>query len=216
MSHLEEFGYCTHKFLAGSKKGKICMNYNCVIHDEYNCNLACYLNLPKYFNYASRKIKKEYFKLVSIIEKCYSFEILELIIAFNYVMNKINENYDSKVREILVVYLFMILDSPEFVKYTNGKSRFKKVLDEKIISFYNLNERTTPQFVKYIYNNFEPNKRFLSRKKNKEYIKKMTRVYILTIVLVNKWFSSTLERLYKPGGKGYIEVKTDFENKAAL
>lgn len=216
MSHLEEFGYCTHNFLSGSNKGKICMNYNCVIHDEYNCNLAYYLNLPKYFNHGSKKIKKEYFKLVSIIEKCSSFEVLESIVAFNYVMSKINESYDIKAREILIVYLFMILDSPQFVKYTIEKIRFKKVLDEKIISFYVLNERSSPQFVKYIFKNFEPNKRFISRKKNKEYIKKMTRVYILTIVFINKWFSSTLERLYKPGGKGYIEVKADFENKAAL
>ena len=87
---------------------------------------------------------------------------------------------------------------------------------KKILSFYILDETTTPQFVKYISNNFEPNKRFLSRKKNKEYIKKITRIYILTIVFINKWFYSTLERLYKPGGRGYIEVKTDFENKAIL
>lgn len=216
MSHLEEFGYCTHNFLAGSKKGKICMNYNCVIHDEYNCNLAYYLNLPKYFNYASRKIKKEYFKFISILEKSSSFEIIEVVESFHYVMNKFIESYDKKVRQLIIVYMFIYLDTSKCIKYLFQDLRFKKILDEKILSFYILDETTTPQFVKYISNNFEPNKRFLSKNKNKQYIKKMTRIYILTILFINKWFSSTLERLYKPGGKGYIDAKDDFQNKASL
>ena len=117
MSHLEEFGYCTHKFLTGSKKGKTCMSYNCVIHDEYNCNLAYYFNLPKYFNYASQKIKKEYFKFISIIEKSSSLEITELVDAFNYIMNKFIESYNIKVKQIIIVYIFIFIDTSQCVKY---------------------------------------------------------------------------------------------------
>jgi hypothetical protein len=47
---------CNHKFINGFKKGQICLKYNCINHDEYNCNLGWYLGLPANFCFFSKKI----------------------------------------------------------------------------------------------------------------------------------------------------------------
>lgn len=217
MIELENIGYCAHKFLTGSRKGETCLTYNCCIHDEYNCNLAHYLGLPKFFNFASKKIKKgEYFTLVSILEEASSYNKEQIANIFKHILYKFDELHSKKIKEIFIIYIFIFLDTSQSIKHLISCFALKESFNSKIIYFSQKINGSSPQFTKYIINNFEPNKRFASIKKNKAYRKKMIRIYILTVVFINKWYLSTIEKLYKPGGKEYINIKNDFETKLCL
>ena len=201
---------CEHKFTSGFKKGQICLKYNCVNHDEYNCNLAWYLGLPANFCFFSKKIKKyTYFTLVNILNNSEKYTIIELYLIFKHLFMLFELQETNNQKEIIIIYIYTILDEPTFMKELMADSKFKQVIYTKL-EIFKLNTLYSSDFLSYMADNFTINKRFLSIKKNSLYRAKIFRLYIKIIVICNIWFNETMEKRYTPCGNGAIEAKENF------
>lgn len=215
MSHLNEIGICQHIFACGMKKGQKCLYPNCRIHDEYNCNLAKFLNLPRYFVDNAKKLHSDfYFVLVKKFQHFLTCDNMEdLVMNFKSVFGMLEYDETTKeTKELRIMYIYIILDSPAVIKHLlSPHEKFKKVVYGKIEEFSSSdNENGSLEFKKYVSENFVTNRRFLSVKKNSEYKKRVFRMYMKTMVLCNKWFNDTMEKRYAPGGNGAVEAEKRF------
>ena len=179
-----------------------------ISNDEYDCNLALYLNLPEYFHNPGKMIpKKFYFKLKKSLENIPNTK-KRLVHYVSFVLDSIN-NHDLHVKEILVIYIYVFLDTQPAIDLLLCNIKFKTTVMKKftdIIEYQN----TNPQFLEYMLSNFTTNKRFLSIKKNSQYRKRIFRIYMKTLVICHKWYNYTLEKRYSPEGNGAIEAKNNF------
>lgn len=214
MSHLNEIGICQHIFACGMKKGQKCLYPNCRIHDEYNCNLAKFLNLPRYFVDNAKKLHSDfYFVLVKKFQHFLTCDKMdELVMNFKSVFNMLEYDETTKeTKELVIIYIYIILDSPAVIKHLLSHEKFKKVVYGKIEEFSSSdNENGSLEFKKYVSENFVTSRRFLSVKKNSEYKTKVFRLYMKTMVQCNEWFNDTMEKRYAPFGNGAIEAEKDF------
>ena len=214
MSHLNESGICQHIFVCGMKKGQKCLYPNCRIHDEYNCNLAKFLNLPRYFIDAAKQLHSDtYFVLVKIFQNMSTCDKLgELVENAKTILQLGEVTGNRSLRELIVVFIYICLDIPNVIKHLlSPHDKFKKVVYSKITDFSSFdNENGGLEFKKYLSENFVANRRFLSIKKNTEYKKRNFRIYMKTMVLCNKWFSDSMEKRYAPGGIGALQAEKRF------
>lgn len=211
MSHLNNFGICQHVFNSGPKKGLKCSHPYCSIHDEYDCNLARYLNLPQFIIPARKIDRYNYFTLVGYLQHDGFYDIKDLLEIFS----KIFELYyiyknKKQLDELFFIYIYTLLDTPQVMKYTSSSDKFRKTMNSKLDEFMK-STTCSKMFMKYIKNNFIMNKRFVSIKKNTEYKKRIFRIYMKTMVLCNRWFNDTMEKRYSPGGIGAIEAKNSYD-----
>jgi len=214
MSHLNETMICQHIFLCGMKKGQKCLYPNCRIHDEYNCNLAKYLNLPRYFIDSAKQLHSDtYFVLVKTFQNMSSCDNLGGLVENVKTIIDLSEKMRViSLRELLIVFMYICLDIPNVIKHLlSPHDKFKKVVYNKITNFSSFdNKNGSLEFKKYLSENFVANRRFLSIKKNTEYKKRTFRIYMKTLVLCNSWFSDVMEKRYAPGGKGALEAEKRF------
>jgi hypothetical protein len=212
MSHLNNSGFCEYIFLNGDKKGTICKKSLCKIHDEYDCNLAMYLNLNRYI-YPSKKISKtSYFIFIKNLKYLNNganeeetMNFIKLLMEFIYH----NEHKGNSLAELLFIYLFKCIDTSSGYKYMLSNNKFKTTLYKKINDLCE-NVNASKVFKKYMLNNFIIGKRFLSIQKNNEYKTRIFRLYMKTLVFVNKWYKNIIETRYAPGGNGVIEAHKNF------
>jgi len=177
--------------------------------DEYDCNLAKYLNLPEYFNRAGENIDANYYyKLIKNLENTPT-DKKSLINHVKFVLNTMEE-YKTYIKELLAVYVYLLLDTQQSIDMLLSNKKFKTAV---ITKFTEITEYPdgSEQFREYMLNNFIMNKRFLSIKRNSDYKKRMFRIYMRTLVLCSKWHDHTIEKRYTPGGNGAIEAEKHFE-----
>ncbi len=220
-----ELSICKHVYSSGVKKGKMCRDHQCSLHDEYDMNIGKFLGLPDDINY-SYKIKKDtHFKLINmykildqsngIMTKDVFFKINMLLLENNndidnilycmvYMLDKIQNCRHVNSKKVLYIYLMVIID---FILINNiSLLSEKSMILENIIITY----QDDIPYIKYINENFVNGKRFFSIKKNFEYKRRMFKIYMKVVVFANKWFYDMIDVRYAPGGTGYIEAFKDF------
>jgi hypothetical protein len=208
MSHLNNDGICEYVFKKGAKKGKVCSYKDCKTHDEYDCNLARYLNLPSFFNNTGKKIPtSEYFMLIKILENIV-YDKQYLINCLTRVITNM-EMRDVRIKELLAIYMYVLLDTKPVTELILVDTRFKNTICEKFKELIESPE-ASKEFVSYMVSNFVTGKRFLSIRKNSEYKTRIFRVYMKTLVICNEWYIDTMEKRYAPGGNGAIEAEKNF------
>lgn len=185
-------------------------NEQIYFRDEYDCNLARYLNLPEYFNKAGKKITvKFYYKLIKNLENTPN-DKNSLINHVKFVLNQMNY-CKTYIKELLAIYIYQILDTQQSIDILLSNKKFKTAVIRKFTEITECpDDGICEQFREYMLNNFVINKRFLSVKRNTDYKKRMFRIYMRTIVICNKWHYDILEKRYAPGGNGAIEAENHF------
>ena len=209
MSNVINNRICEYVFKKGNSKGQMCLKNNCKTHDEYNFNLAVFLNLPDFFVSDGKKIPKhEYLMLRNNLENI-SYDKSYLIKFLGNLITSMDFRDNIRVKQILAIYVYTFLDSKPVTDLILCNDNFKKVVDKKFKEFtehYNNNS----EFGFYMLNKFVIGKRFLSIKKNSEYKTRMFRVYMKTLVICQKWYDHTIEKRYAPGGNGAIDAEKNF------
>lgn len=199
---------CKYLFTTRSRYGMKCGKINCENHDPYNCNLAKYMELPRYFHKIGGKITRElYFRLVTLFTNLDSKEVEDdeqTRIVFAHVLNYAFSR-DRKLKELIVLCMYRIIDSSVFF---NKNPQIRKVADTKYIEFTN---SQSIGFTEYMKSNVVVGKRFYFVRKNKEYRKKTFKTYVKAMIIGNKWFRDMIETRYSPSGNGQIEAKKSFE-----
>ena len=98
--------------------------------DEYECNLARYLNLPEYFNKAGKKIDTNYYyKLIKILENTPNNKN-RLIEHVKYVLDSM-ENYNIRIKELLAIYVYVFLDTQPAIDLLLSNKNFKTAVITK-------------------------------------------------------------------------------------
>ena len=200
---------CQYLFNTRSRYGMKCGKINCINHDPYNCNMAKYMKLPKYFHKIGGKICKElYFKLIKLFTKLDSEEVEdfdETHLVFRILLNHSIYSRDIKLKELFFISMYGIIDSSSIL---NKNAKLRKVADFKYIEFTNSNNS---EFVEYMRSNIVTGKRFYFVRKNKEYREKTFKTYVKAMIIGNKWFQDMIETRYSPSGNGQIEAKKSFD-----
>jgi len=97
--------------------------------DEYNCNLARYLNLPEYFNRAGENINPNYYyKLTKNLENTPSNKN-SLIKHVKFVLNTMEEYKTYK--ELLAIYVYLLLDTQQSIDMLLSNKKFKTAVITK-------------------------------------------------------------------------------------
>jgi hypothetical protein len=94
----------------------------------------------------------------------------------------VNIAVDTNLKIINVIIIFNILLTDIGHNLLENNTKFKNIVKEKIIEFKLENNKNFTQFLK---DNFEDGKRFISKKKNKEYRRRITRLYLLNVYRFN-------------------------------
>lgn len=184
------------------------------------CNLAAYLNLPEYFLESGKDIPLNYYnKLIKAIEvttnknKVISAKVQKnsLIRHLRFVLNTMDD-FGPSVKEILFIYVYLLLDTRPVIDLILSHGPFKTCVTEKLTKIIEHGDYrdTRPEFYQYVLDNFTTGKRFFLIKKNREYRKKMCRIYMKTTTTCYKWYGDIIEKRYSPEGLGAIEAKSHF------
>jgi hypothetical protein len=204
---------CQYSFTTRSRSGIKCGKIDCVSHDPYDCNLAKYMKLPKYFHKAGRNMnKKLYFEIMNFLKRLDSGNenSNETLMIFRIVLDKamtLRALRTIELRQLLVVCMYRIIDSSSFL---NKNKRLRDVADHKYAEF---SETLFDEFNDYMKSNIVVGKRFYFVEKNDEYRKKVFRTYVKTMTIANRWFNDMIEERYSPSGRGQTEAKKSFEEK---
>jgi len=201
---------CQYSFTTRSRHGIKCGKINCVNHDPYDCNLANYMKLPKYFHKIAGNMSKEfYFQIVNFLKRLDSGkeDMNETLLVFRTVLNKAitPRPRAMEIRQLLVVCMYRIIDSSIFL---NKNKRLRDVADHKYTEF---STTEFDVFNDYMKSEIVVGKRFYFIEKNDEYRKKVFRTYTKTMTIANRWFRDMIEQRYSPSGNGVIEAKKSFE-----
>ena len=159
-------GCCRH--LVIKRDNLFCEKVNCQEHH----NIADFLRLPCYFF----KIVDSnpavftfglYKKLVEIWNACNDKNIdsSENLFYFREIMYLI-DRMKSCNKQILFIFLFKILDTPKMNILVSKNPYMKKTIDKKLIEICKFNVKCF--FSMYMKNNFETNKKYFSKEKNKK------------------------------------------------
>ena len=176
-------------------------------------NIALYLKLTHYFiNIISKN--KDYInsnKLFRILKR-YNIEDIFYILNRASIVN-------NNLKLFYIVFLYKLLDRKKYNELLYKSKKYKLFITLRInkikcdlINNYRNNQRLN-YGLEYINTKFEDNKRYFYKKNNRMYYKKLLSIYLKTIVYTIKWYKETLEKTYKPGGRGYFEAKNRFENR---
>ena len=176
-------GACRQLLKVGRNRGEECGRKNCMLHP----NIADFLDIPHYFREAI--IHYDYAKiLINNYKKCNDpYKKDELHLCSSIIKTVLNtvEEYPTQTRMLLVIYMMKLLDTPKMVSFRlrNTDKRFNNVVYDKINEFSNVPNYA---FASYFNRQFEPNKRYLHKSKN--------RIVLLRNYLVARsWFI----KLYK-------------------
>lgn len=201
------YSKCQYVFKTRSRYGQTCGNINCKYHDKYNCNLAKYLKLPSiFFNVAKLIDKDDYFFYFTMFERSLtSRKDKEIIRMASLLFGSFQTTRNNRVKELIVICSYKFIDSHSVLL---NNEKFKKAADEKLKELMLLSSNNA--FINYMRCTFQSGKRFLSFQRNREYRKRVFRLYIKTLFLTNKWFNETIEKRYSPFGIGAIEAKESF------
>lgn len=163
---LQGTGCCRH--LVIKSNNLLCEKVNCQSHH----NIADFLRLPYYFF----KIVDDnpfvftfglYKKLVNIWNVCNDKknDTSNTFFYFREIMYLI-DRMKSYNKQILFIFLFKILDTPKMNFLVSKNPYIKKLIDKKLIEICKLNVKCF--FSMYMRNNFETNKKYFSKEKNKK------------------------------------------------
>lgn len=175
------------------------------------CNLAAYLNLPEYFHESGKDIPLNYyFKLIKLIEDTPNKKN-SLINDLRFVLDTMDD-FGLGAKEILFIYVYLLLDTRPVIDLILSHVPFKTCVIQKLTEIIKHGDykNTRPEFYQYVLCNFTTDKRFFLIKKNREYRKKIFRIYMKTNIVCYKWYSDIIEKRYSPEGVGAIEAKTHF------
>ena len=219
MEEYEDFPTCKFQYKSGFKKNQVCGKYECLTHNEYGGNIAYYLGLPEIFIEICEYFKKEfyYFDHVYIFELS-SKGLLERIEIIHYIRSlfTIIDNMQVEHRDIILIYMFIFLDTESSQTYIMNNAEFKNIADNKMLEFLNSIEIEQYFLKKYLKDNFVTGKRFFSINKNKEYIRRTFRLYILYSIRLMKILDETLMKSYAPGGAGFNRAFMNFSTTCKL
>ena len=117
---------------------------------------------------------------------------------------------NDEVYDTYTVILYNFIDTKQLHKIRNNSKDIDKAVSNNLNYLLNENSAAGGVFNTYIKNTFIADRRFVSIKRNKEYVKKIFRLYLTVINIFNKLYLYTLEKRYAPGGSGYLEAFNDF------
>jgi hypothetical protein len=90
--------------------------YDEIPKNEYDCNLAVYLNLPQYFHEAGEEIQAHYYFNIELIKMLKNTSNIKncLIDHLKIVLDRIDV-YGKNVNEVLIIYIYMLLDTQQLI-----------------------------------------------------------------------------------------------------
>jgi hypothetical protein len=165
-------GKCGSIIKFGKNKGSECGRINCTIHAP---DIVYYFNFPKfvhdsYFYYRSYEDVEKSRILIDMYEK-YKNRIYDENIYKNdcikdikYVLEVVDNTHRLSIKMRYAIYMFYLLDTESMVKFRFKHPKFNKVVYNKVEEFY---EDKDLKFSTYMKNNFEINKKYLSKTKNR-------------------------------------------------
>ncbi len=104
----------------------------------------------------------------------YKRKIVEII---KELLNKCENAKDSQNRILIGMIIFKILESDFGELFIQGLPRFRKTIHDKLKDFSN---EKYPSFIKYFNENYEVNKKYISKYRNKRYNLRRLRTILFT------------------------------------
>jgi hypothetical protein len=156
-------GVCRQILNVGRNRGEECGRKNCMLHP----NIADFLELPHRFREAilHYKFVKELIKNYKKCNEPYKNEELPLCSSIIKIILNTIEEYPNGTRMLLAIYMIKLLDTPKMVSFRlMNDRRFNNVVYAKIEEFSNESDYS---FSSYIKRQFESNKRYLHKSKNR-------------------------------------------------
>ena len=127
-----------------------------------------------YFNNTERVHKPENFDY-------YKVKMVEII---KELLNKCENAKDSQNRILIGMIIFKILESDFGELFIQGFPRFRKTIHYKLKEFSN---EKYPSFNKYFHDNYEVNKKYISKYRNKRYnLRRLRTILFTSYVLLRK------------------------------
>jgi len=198
---------CEYTFKTGLNKNAKCGKLNCMIHDEYDGNLALFLNLPIKLLHLGEFKGFDYFTLVSMFNKAERCELTkQKICEYILYLTQLHGNIiELKYRILFSIYIFRFLDIDHVnLIIINRHNDFKNTVDMKLSELLSSKNTNNKNLRKYYSSTFETGKKFLSKQKNKTYLKNIFKRTIKHVIIANYWFQETLKQRYSPdGGIGF-------------
>jgi hypothetical protein len=127
-----------------------------------------------YFNNTERVHKPENFDY-------YKVKMVEII---KELLNKCENAKDTQNRILIGMIIFKILESDFGELFIQGLPRFRKTIHYKLKEFSN---EKYPSFNKYFHDNYEVNKKYISKYRNKRYnLRRLRTILFTSYVLLRK------------------------------
>jgi len=158
---------CNRIYKYGHKKGKICGKSNCLLHDDYNGNLAIYLGLPDMFVKIAEKYKNTIDYIFLVIEFECSLNNHDTYNQLNFLKKMFDLINIScyELKKLYIIYVFLYMDT-DFFNNNLLDIDLKKVLDQRLLYHMNLQTENSIEFSDYIKTNFVTGKKFINKYKN--------------------------------------------------
>ena len=210
---------CNFIIKSGPRKQKKCGRNNC--HFYSHQSIFRYLKIDISQNFVELFSSYEHKKFIEVFTLYQNFiqERDELIYLedfrsniFTYFMETAMDCIILSKKHLIIVLLFLYLDLPGVHEIMMKHSeKFMRISRKKFEELFCSNH-VELSLSNFIHEHFELNKRFFTKRMNKQYKIRIFRGFMFSLSAFWKLHVYTIHKRYQPGGIGYYEAKNEFDS----
>ena len=221
-----EYGKCQSIIKSGKNEGSVCNRDRC----HYHFNLGDFFKLPAEF----RKVIDEnrefydkywYLEITDMFYKCENAtckpndKVLQSYIRI--MLSLIGMTTKKEIRYVLFIIMYRLFDTPAMHEMINKDTQkyktFHNCINNKIAeTIIDVNSRPKTefcnQFIRYIENNLQPNRKYLFRNKNVKHSFSKLKLRMIVKIYLTKLYNNTVENMYSPDGNYVPIIKERYDS----